>query len=84
MLDTEATPEMLVELKPDVVVIATGSAPRPYPGGCRRRFELRWYRDGMFSAGKVKAGESVALMFRGRLFRDAEYRRVPGRPGERR
>ncbi|MBQ76043.1 MAG: hypothetical protein CMQ20_13620 [Gammaproteobacteria bacterium] len=29
LLDTQATPEMLVELKPDVVVIATGSSPRP-------------------------------------------------------
>jgi mycofactocin system FadH/OYE family oxidoreductase 2 len=60
-LETEATPEMLLEQAPDAVVVATGSVPmeNPFPGSyafpqvCHAEHILK---------GEVEAGEKVILI----------------------
>jgi mycofactocin system FadH/OYE family oxidoreductase 2 len=60
-LETEATPEMILEQAPDAVVVATGSAPmeNPFPGSysfpqvCHAEHILK---------GEVEAGEKVILI----------------------
>lgn len=59
-LETQATPEMLVNLKPDIVVIATGSTPRPAleaRGADSSRVVQGWD----VLSGKASVGERVAV-----------------------
>ncbi|MBQ63186.1 MAG: hypothetical protein CMQ19_14090 [Gammaproteobacteria bacterium] len=60
MLNAEATPELLLKLKPDVVVCSTGSTARPVlevSGGDSDKVVQGWD----VLAGKVSVGERVAL-----------------------
>lgn len=60
MLETEATPELLLELKPDVVVCSTGSTPRPVlevEGADSTHVVQGWD----LLSGKAVTGERVAL-----------------------
>ena len=60
-LNTEATPEMLVELGADIVVVATGSSPRPLlevTGADADHVVQGWD----VLSGKAKVGERVALI----------------------